>query len=70
MNVVGKCCSDPSVFFLLVANKLVSFISSAPQRPPVAKVAPKLVNVSAKKPGMGGGDEERAELLNEVSTQL
>ncbi|KAI3357862.1 hypothetical protein L3Q82_016252 [Scortum barcoo] len=40
--------------------------SQAPQRPPVAKVAPKLANVSAKKPGMGCGDEERAELLNEV----
>ncbi|XP_038550949.1 microtubule-associated protein RP/EB family member 1-like isoform X1 [Micropterus salmoides] len=40
--------------------------SSAPQRPPVAKVAPKLANVSARKPVMGGGDEERAELMNEV----
>ncbi|KAM6982149.1 microtubule-associated protein RP/EB family member 1-like isoform 1-T1 [Tautogolabrus adspersus] len=41
-------------------------LSQAPQRPPVAKVAPKLSNVSARKPGMGGGDEERAELLNEM----
>jgi len=42
--------------------------SSAPPRPPVAKVAPKLANVSARKLGMGGRDEERAELMNEVST--
>lgn len=46
--------------------------SSAPQRPPVAKVAPKLALVSARKPKMGGGggggDEERAELMNEVGT--
>lgn len=41
-------------------------LSQAPQKPPVAKVAPKLVNAGARKPGMGGGDEERAELLNEV----
>ncbi|TMS16438.1 microtubule-associated protein RP/EB family member 1b isoform X2 [Larimichthys crocea] len=41
-------------------------LGQAPQRPPVAKVAPKLANVSARKPGMGGGDEERAELLNEM----
>ncbi|XP_047435938.1 microtubule-associated protein RP/EB family member 1-like [Mugil cephalus] len=40
-------------------------ISQTPQRPPVAKVAPKLAPVSSRKP-MGGGDEERAELLNEV----
>ncbi|XP_037335494.1 microtubule-associated protein RP/EB family member 1b isoform X1 [Pungitius pungitius] len=39
---------------------------SAPQRPPVAKVAPKLALVSARKPKMGGSDEERAELMNEV----
>ncbi|XP_032376143.1 microtubule-associated protein RP/EB family member 1 [Etheostoma spectabile] len=43
-------------------------LSQAPQRPPVAKVAPKLANVSARKPGMGGGDEERVELINEVET--
>lgn len=53
--------------FPLVNNRLI-FVSSAPQRPPVAKVAPKLANVSARKPVMGGGDEERAELMNEVST--
>uniref|UniRef100_A0A1A7ZYS6 Microtubule-associated protein RP/EB family member 1 n=4 Tax=Nothobranchius TaxID=28779 RepID=A0A1A7ZYS6_NOTFU len=41
-------------------------LSQAPQRPPVAKVAPKLAPVSAKKPGMGGADEERVELLNEI----
>lgn len=32
----------------------------------MAKVAPKMVNVGARKPGAGMGDEERAELLNEV----
>ncbi|CAJ1084355.1 microtubule-associated protein RP/EB family member 1b isoform X1 [Xyrichtys novacula] len=41
-------------------------LNQAPQRPPVAKVAPKLANVSARK--MGGGDEERAELLNEMES--
>ncbi|XP_070824212.1 microtubule-associated protein RP/EB family member 1-like [Chaetodon trifascialis] len=41
-------------------------LSQAPHRPPVAKVAPKLSNVSARKPGVGGGDEERAELLSEM----
>uniref|UniRef100_A0A3Q3WN50 Microtubule-associated protein RP/EB family member 1 n=1 Tax=Mola mola TaxID=94237 RepID=A0A3Q3WN50_MOLML len=40
--------------------------SSAPQRPPVAKVAPKVANVSTRKPGMAGGDDERVELLNEI----
>lgn len=39
---------------------------TAPQRPPVAKVAPKMVNVGARKLGSGMGDEERAELLNEM----
>ncbi|KAM4563341.1 microtubule-associated protein RP/EB family member 1-like isoform 1-T2 [Odontesthes bonariensis] len=41
-------------------------LSQTPQRPPVAKVAPKLAPVSARRPGMGGGDEERAELQNEM----
>ncbi|XP_026187582.1 microtubule-associated protein RP/EB family member 1b [Mastacembelus armatus] len=41
-------------------------ISQAPQRPPVAKVAPKLAPVSARKPALGGGDEERAELQHEL----
>lgn len=41
-------------------------LSPATPRPPVAKVAPKVSNVSAKKPAVGG-DDERAELLNEVS---
>ncbi|KAI9516102.1 Microtubule-associated protein RP/EB member 1 [Dissostichus eleginoides] len=41
-------------------------ISQTTQRPPVAKVAPKLSNVSARKTVLGGGDEERAELMNEV----
>lgn len=48
--------------------KLYFLASSATQRPPVAKVAPKLSNVSARKTVLGGGDEERAELMNEVST--
>ncbi|XP_068185709.1 microtubule-associated protein RP/EB family member 1b [Antennarius striatus] len=42
-------------------------LNQATQRPPVAKVAPKLANVSTKKPGTGGNDE-RAELLNEMET--
>ncbi|XP_060930972.1 microtubule-associated protein RP/EB family member 1b [Limanda limanda] len=41
-------------------------LSQAPQRPPVAKVAPKLAPVSVRKTAMGGGDEERTELLNEL----
>ncbi|XP_022074808.1 microtubule-associated protein RP/EB family member 1 [Acanthochromis polyacanthus] len=41
-------------------------LTQAAQRPPVAKVAPKLAQTSARKPGMGGGDEERAELMNEM----
>ncbi|XP_023126187.1 microtubule-associated protein RP/EB family member 1b [Amphiprion ocellaris] len=41
-------------------------LTQAAQRPPVAKVAPKLAPTSARKPGMGGGDEERAELMNEM----
>lgn len=32
----------------------------------MAKVAPKMANVGARKPGSGVSDEERAELLNEV----
>lgn len=46
----------------------VCLLSAAAPRPPVAKVAPKVSNVSAKKPAMVG-DDERAELLNEVSVQ-
>lgn len=46
---------------------LVSIVCAAPQRPPVAKVAPKVSNVSAKKPGMGVGDDQMTELLSEVS---
>lgn len=41
-------------------------VTHATQRPPVAKVAPKLANVSARKPATGGTDEEMAELLNEM----
>lgn len=56
---------------LVLSNKQMGFffVSSAPQRPPVAKVAPKMVNIGARKPGTGVGDEERAELLNEVGSQ-
>lgn len=42
--------------------------SAATPRPPVAKVAPKVSNVSARKPA-AAGDEERAELLSEVSAR-
>lgn len=42
-------------------------LSSAPQRAAVAKVAPKMAPGSARRPGMGGADEERAELMHEVS---
>ncbi|KAF7655056.1 hypothetical protein LDENG_00061170 [Lucifuga dentata] len=41
-------------------------LSQATQRPPVAKVAPKIAPSSTKRPGVGGGDEERAELLSEL----
>lgn len=47
----------------------VCLLSLASSRPPVAKVAPKVSNVSAKKPA-AVGDDERAELLNEVSPLL
>lgn len=40
--------------------------SQAPQRSPVAKVAPKVAPISARKAGSGGAGEERAELLNEL----
>lgn len=38
---------------------------SAPQRAAVAKVAPKMTPSSARRPG-AGGDDERAELIQEV----
>ncbi|XP_043971511.1 microtubule-associated protein RP/EB family member 1b [Gambusia affinis] len=41
-------------------------LNQATQKPPVAKVAPKLAPAVTRKPGMGGGDEERAELINEI----
>ncbi|XP_071392547.1 microtubule-associated protein RP/EB family member 1b [Centroberyx affinis] len=41
-------------------------LNQAPQRAAVAKVAPKMAPGSARRPGMGGGDEERAELMHEV----
>lgn len=47
-------------------HRPVCLLSAAAPRPPVAKVAPKVSNVSAKKPAMVG-DDERVELLNEVS---
>lgn len=57
------------------SNSAVSALAKAPKkplsqaspRPPVAKVAPKVSNVSAKKPAVVG-DDERAELLNELET--
>uniref|UniRef100_A0A3Q0RNQ1 Microtubule-associated protein RP/EB family member 1 n=1 Tax=Amphilophus citrinellus TaxID=61819 RepID=A0A3Q0RNQ1_AMPCI len=51
--------------FYCITDLLVN-LSSAPQRPPVAKVAPKMAPVSAKKAGTGGNDEEVAELINEM----
>ncbi|KAM4610712.1 microtubule-associated protein RP/EB family member 1b [Polymixia lowei] len=41
-------------------------LNQAPQRAAVAKVAPKMAPSSARRPGMGGADEERAELMHEV----
>lgn len=41
------------------------FVFSAPQRAAVAKVAPKVTPSSARRPGTGG-DDERAELIQEV----
>lgn len=43
-------------------------LSQAPQRPPVAKVAPKVAPISARKAGSGGAGEERVELLNELES--
>lgn len=57
----GRVGSDKSPGVLLTC-----LLSPATPRPPVAKVAPKVSNVSAKKPAVGG-DDERTELLNEVS---
>ncbi|KAG7264340.1 hypothetical protein CRUP_020865 [Coryphaenoides rupestris] len=41
-------------------------LNQAPQRAAVAKVAPKMAPGSTRRPGTGGGDEERAELMQEV----
>ncbi|XP_034027568.1 microtubule-associated protein RP/EB family member 1b [Thalassophryne amazonica] len=41
-------------------------LSQGTQRPPVAKVAPKMAPSGARKAGMGGASDERAELLQEV----
>ncbi|XP_075882967.1 microtubule-associated protein RP/EB family member 1-like [Nelusetta ayraudi] len=52
-----------------VIATLPSFMSApTPQRLPVAKVAPKMVNVGARKPGSGMVNEDSAELLNEVGS--
>ncbi|XP_029291561.1 microtubule-associated protein RP/EB family member 1 isoform X2 [Cottoperca gobio] len=56
----------PNTGMSALAKNPKKAFGQAPQRPPVAKVAPKLAHVSARKQGMGGGDEERAELMNEV----
>ncbi|KAK0153244.1 Microtubule-associated protein RP/EB family member 1 [Merluccius polli] len=41
-------------------------LNQAPPRAAVAKVAPKMAPGSARRPGTGGGDEEKAELIQEV----
>lgn len=52
-----------------VPNQPICLLPPATPRPPVAKVAPKVSNVSAKKPAAGGGDEDRVELLTEVGSR-
>ena len=44
---------------------IVAFFVSAPPRAAVAKVTPKVAPSSARRPG-AGGDDERAELVQEV----
>ncbi|XP_029975108.1 microtubule-associated protein RP/EB family member 1 [Salarias fasciatus] len=41
-------------------------LSQAAPRPPVAKVAPKVAPISARRAGSGAAGEERVELLNEL----
>ncbi|KPP59217.1 EB1 protein-like [Scleropages formosus] len=49
-------------------NKPKKILTAAPQRPAaVAKATPKMAPASARRPGMGGGDDERAELIQEVN---
>ncbi|XP_068599813.1 microtubule-associated protein RP/EB family member 1b [Brachionichthys hirsutus] len=52
--------------FNRLPKRPVNQCPSGPQRPPVAKVAPKLANVSARKAVTGGSEDERAELQNEM----
>lgn len=55
------------LYFKLVCWHLTTYclFPTAPQRAAVAKVTPKMVPVSARRPG-AGGDEEKAELIQEV----
>ncbi|XP_021422186.1 microtubule-associated protein RP/EB family member 1 isoform X2 [Oncorhynchus mykiss] len=48
-------------------NKPKKILNAASQRAAVAKVAPKMAPSLARRPGAGGGDEERAELIQEVN---
>ncbi|CAB1329467.1 unnamed protein product [Coregonus sp. 'balchen'] len=48
-------------------NKPKKILNATPQRAAVAKVAPKMAPSSARRPGAGGSDEERAELIQEVN---
>lgn len=65
-NVTGLC-------FKLICQSLTTFCDwlfpTAPQRAAVAKVTPKMAPSSARRPG-AGGDEERAELIQEVCYTL
>uniref|UniRef100_A0A8C8I4W3 Microtubule-associated protein RP/EB family member 1 n=1 Tax=Oncorhynchus tshawytscha TaxID=74940 RepID=A0A8C8I4W3_ONCTS len=62
---------SPAVSALNKPKKILNagdcLFPSAPQRAAVAKVAPKMAPSSARRPGAGGGDEERAELIQEVN---
>uniref|UniRef100_A0A674CTX0 Microtubule-associated protein RP/EB family member 1 n=1 Tax=Salmo trutta TaxID=8032 RepID=A0A674CTX0_SALTR len=49
-------------------NKPKKILNAAPQRAAVAKVAPKMAPSSARRPG--AGDEERAELIQEVLSSI
>ncbi|KAI1892841.1 hypothetical protein AGOR_G00137680 [Albula goreensis] len=48
------------------ANKPKKILSTAPQRP-AAVAKPKMASGMGRRPGTGGGDEERAELLQEIN---
>ncbi|MBN3325131.1 MARE1 protein, partial [Atractosteus spatula] len=60
---------NPSTPALNKPKKIPSTGSAAPQRPAaVAKPAPKVASVGARRPGgAGNGDEEKAELVQEVN---